>query len=73
MDSCAGLDGGIDIYLDYPTLPDNERYYDFQIGSVHFFALHSDSNEPDGHDANSLQAQWFESAAAASDAMFKIV
>lgn len=71
-DDSAGLNGGIDIYLDYFTLPDNERYYDFQIGSVHFFALNSDSNEPDGEGPSSLQAQWFDAAAAASDAMFEI-
>jgi hypothetical protein len=43
-------------YLDYFSLPGNERYYDFIWGPVHFFALNSDFNEPDGIHANSAQA-----------------
>ena len=36
----------------------NERYYDFIEGPVHFFALDSDSREPDGYTGWSPQAQW---------------
>jgi tartrate-resistant acid phosphatase type 5 len=45
-------------YLDYFTLPGNERYYDFAVGPVHFFALDSDGREPDGNTAGSRQAAW---------------
>ena len=40
-------------YFDYFTLPNNERYYDFVQGPVHFFMLDSDSREPDGITASS--------------------
>src|SRR5688572_15104008 len=39
---------GAQPFLDYFTLPGNERYYDFVRGPVHFFALDSDPSEPDG-------------------------
>src|SRR6185436_7178400 len=35
-------------YLNYFTLPNNERYYTFERGPVAFFSVDSDSNEPDG-------------------------
>src|SRR4051812_24890775 len=35
-------------YLDYFTLPGNDRYYTFTAGPVQYFALDSDGNEPDG-------------------------
>ncbi|MBI3308068.1 MAG: metallophosphoesterase [Candidatus Melainabacteria bacterium] len=60
-------------YLDYFTLPGNERYYDFVKGSVHFFALDSDEHEPDGTDINSKQGKWFKSKIANSNSKFKIV
>ncbi len=65
--------GTLDPYLDYFTLPGNERYYDFRRGPVHFFALDSDSREPAGVSAGSLQAQWLEEVLTASDAPWKIV
>ncbi len=60
-------------YLDYFTLPGNERYYDFVWGPVHFFALNSDSHEPDGIGRSSLQAQWLQARLAASDAPWQVV
>ncbi len=60
-------------YLNYFTLPGNERYYDVRRGPVHFFALDSDPHEPDGILATSTQAVWLQSALAVSDAPFKIV
>ncbi len=60
-------------YLRYFTLPGNERYYDFVWGPVHFFALDSDGNEPDGVTADSVQAMWLKSRLAASDSPWKIV
>ena len=60
-------------YLDYFTLPNNERYYDFIRGPVHFFVLDSDSSEPDGIKATSVQAQWLKNKLAASTSPWKIV
>ncbi len=60
-------------YLDYFNLPGNERYYDFQVGPVHFFALNSDSREPDGVSRLSIQAGWLESTMSASTAPWQIV
>jgi len=60
-------------YLDYFTLPGNDRYYDFTWGSAHFFVLDSDPNEPDGNDVDSVQANWLESRLASSDYRWNIV
>jgi hypothetical protein len=64
-------------YLDYFKLPQresgNERYYDFEWGPVHFFALDSDSREPDGVGRSSIQAAWLQSRLAESTAPWKIV
>ena len=60
-------------YLDYFTLPNNERYYDFVRGPVHFFVVNSDSREPDGVTGGSTQAQWLKSRLAASTATWKLV
>jgi hypothetical protein len=60
-------------YLDYFSLPGNERYYDFVIGPVHFFALDSDSREPDGVSSDSIQAGWLKERLAASQSPWKIV
>lgn len=60
-------------YLDYFTLPGNERYYDFTWGPVHFLALSSDVNEPDGRDFNSTQAAWFRSRAGMAGLPWTIV
>jgi hypothetical protein len=69
--------GGLDDYLAYFTLPGessgNERYYDFRMGPIHFFSVHSiDGCEPDGVTADSAQARWVRDTALASDATFKI-
>lgn len=60
-------------YLDYFTLPGNERYYDFIRGPVHFFAIDSDPHEPDGDSATSVQADWLRTKLAASTSTWKIV
>ena len=60
-------------YLDYFTLPNNERYYDFVRGPVHFFAMDSDGDEPDGITSTSVQALWLKNKLAASTAPWKIV
>jgi len=60
-------------YLNYFTLPGNERYYDFVRGAVHFFAVDSDSNEPDGRTSDSVQGQWLQNQLAASTARWQVV
>lgn len=60
-------------YLDYFTLPGNERYYDIVRGNVHYIALDSDVNEPDGITSDSVQGRWCEATARASTAPFRVV
>jgi tartrate-resistant acid phosphatase type 5 len=64
---------GAQPYLDYFTLPGNERYYDFTWGPLHFFALDSDEHEPDGINASSVQAAWLRQGLAASTSPWNIV
>jgi hypothetical protein len=64
---------GAQAYFDYFTLPGNERYYDFVWGPAHFFALDSDSREPDGVGASTPQAMWLQGKLAASTSTWKIV
>ncbi len=65
--------GSLQPYLDYFTLPGNERYYDVTLNPVHLFLLDSDPREPDGRTANSLQAQWLQDNMTASTAPWKLV
>lgn len=60
-------------YLDFFSLPNNERYYDVVRGSVHLFALDSDPNEPDGTSPDSVQGRWFEQRIQASSAPWRVV
>jgi hypothetical protein len=60
-------------YLEYFQLPGNERYYDTVWGDVHFFAIDSDSREPDGIDTASAQARWLHQRLAASTARWQVV
>ncbi|MBV6479047.1 MAG: hypothetical protein HGGPFJEG_01808 [Ignavibacteria bacterium] len=60
-------------YLNYFTLPGNERYYEFVKGNVHFFSVDSDHNEPHGRDSSSVQAYWLKNALYKSASDFKIV
>ena len=60
-------------HYDYFSLPGNERYYDVVWGPVHLFALDSDSREPDGVGASSIQASWLKEKLAASTSPWKIV
>jgi tartrate-resistant acid phosphatase type 5 len=64
---------GAQPYLDYFHLPGNERYYDFVWGPVHFFAIDSDENEPDGVNQSSVQAKWLEQAMAGSTSRWNVV
>ena len=60
-------------YLDFFTLPGNERYYEYTWGPVHFFAVSSDSREPDGVGRSSTQAKWLQERLAAASLPWKVV
>lgn len=60
-------------YRDYFTLPGNEYYYEFSWGPVHFFALDSDSRQPDGIGRSTVQGQWLQAGLAASTAPWQVV
>ncbi len=60
-------------FYDYFELPNNERYYDFVKGDVHFFGINSNHQEPDGINSGSIQAQWLEEKLTNSTAKWKIV
>jgi tartrate-resistant acid phosphatase type 5 len=60
-------------YLDYFTLPGNERYYTVRRGPIDFFMLDTDPHEPDGYSVDSVQAQWLQQQLAASDAPWRVV
>jgi len=64
---------GVNPYLNYFTLPGNERYYDFVWGPVHFYALNSDPREPDGVTSTSVQAGWLQDALASSGSCWDLV
>lgn len=64
---------GYEPYLDYFTLPGNERYYDVDFGFLHLFILNSDDHEPDGVGLSSAQAQWFHETISQSTAEWNVV
>jgi tartrate-resistant acid phosphatase type 5 len=59
-------------YLDYFTLPGNERYYEFVWGPVHFFMLDNDGREPDGARPGGRQHEWFIKAVEASTSPIQV-
>ncbi len=63
----------IDTSATYTGSSGNERYYDFIEGPVHFFALDSDSREPDGYTGWSPQAQWLRKELADSVVPWQLV
>jgi hypothetical protein len=65
--------GSIEPYLQYFTLPGNERYYELERGPVHLFVLDSDGQEPDGQTKDSAQADWLRSLMTTSTAPWKLV
>ncbi len=67
------LTAGAQPYFAYFTLPGNERYYTFTVGSVQLFALDANYDEPDGISADSVQAAWLRDELAASTTTWQIV
>ncbi|HEY3473945.1 MAG TPA: S-layer homology domain-containing protein [Anaerolineales bacterium] len=57
----------------YTSTSNNERYYDFVSGPVHFFILNSNEREPHGTDPSSLQGQWLQEQLAASTSVWDVV
>jgi 3',5'-cyclic AMP phosphodiesterase CpdA len=64
---------GANPYVQYFTLPGNERYYTFTRWPVQFFALDSDAHEPDGTTSDSPQGQWLRRQLQASHACWRVV
>jgi len=64
---------GAQPFLDYFSLPNNERYYQVVCGEVELFALDSDFAEPDGNTADSKQARWLQARLGASVAPWRLV
>ncbi|MGB5893990.1 MAG: metallophosphoesterase, partial [Ignavibacteriaceae bacterium] len=74
---------GIQEYLDWFELPGNERYYNVRWSDdVEIFVINNyngysskdlGNEEPDGWDANSIQAQWLQVMLSASTATYKLV
>ena len=60
-------------YLDYFSLPNNERYYDFVQGPAHFFMLDCYENEADGNTETSVQAMWLKNALLTSASPWNLV
>ena len=64
---------GLQPYLDYFTLPGNERYYDVTWGPLHLFMLDSAIREPDGSTEDSIQARWLQKKLSESNTAWKLV
>ena len=60
-------------HYDYFTLPGNERYYDFEWGSVHFFIVDSNLLESDGRSVDSVQGRWLQETMRTSTTPWKLV
>jgi tartrate-resistant acid phosphatase type 5 len=60
-------------HTDYFDFPGNERYFDFVRGPVHFFAVSSDTHEPDGVTSTSKQADWLRVQLGLSTSPWNIV
>ncbi|NJN44503.1 MAG: hypothetical protein HC806_07120 [Anaerolineae bacterium] len=84
LDDAGHTNGVPYTYLEYVNLPgdgftsstNNERYYDFVQGPVHFFVLNSDSREIDGATntpAQSAQAKWLQTQLGASTSTWNVV
>ncbi|MEX1071245.1 MAG: metallophosphoesterase [Anaerolineales bacterium] len=64
---------GAEPYLDFFTLPGNERYYDVVWSPVQLFIVDSDPHEPDGVGISSDQAAWLQEELASSEEAWQVV
>ncbi len=64
---------GVASYVDYFTLPGNERYYDVDLGPVHLYAVNSNAEEPDGYQPTGTQGTWLKNKLASSTSCFDLV
>ena len=69
----CGINGCSGAYFDYFTLPNNERYYDVDLGLVRLYSIDSESAEPDGRSATSVQANWLQNQLASSNSCYDLV
>lgn len=60
-------------YFDYFSFRNQQSYYDFVQGPVHFFVLNSNKEEPDGVSSTSAQAKWLKKTLLASTSAFQVV
>lgn len=65
------VDGTLDAYKEF--FNQSRTYYELVKGPVHFFMMSSDTREPDGATAESIQAGWLRAKLALSPAQWKIV
>jgi hypothetical protein len=65
--------GSVKAHEDYFALPNNERYWELAKGPVRFFCADSDTKEPDGTAADSVQGKWIQSKLEAASDPFRIV
>jgi hypothetical protein len=66
------LSGNGTPYLNYFTLPGNERYYRYRSGPVEVFAVNSNP-DADGTTPTSVQGRWLQAQLADSTARWKLV
>jgi len=65
--------GNVQAHIDYFGLPGNERYWDLQEGAFRFFCVDSDTREPDGTSATSVQGRWLETKLRAARDPYRVV
>ena len=70
---CDGPDDCTGSWVDFFTLPNNERYYVVETEHVDLFVIDDYYLEPDGHRVDSVQAEWLRNELAASDAEWKLI
>lgn len=68
-----GKNGDARPYFDYFPVLNNQFYYDFVEGNVHFFSVCSDRKCPDGISPQSKQMLWLKEKIQESQQLWKIV
>lgn len=67
-----GVNSGKALF-DYFSIRNQQSYYEFVQGPVHFFVLNSNREEPDGVSPTSPQGKWLKKSLAASISAFNVV